>query len=114
MYKEGQSISHSRIGGHYGNGLEENSIKMVNMSRVMMIYRSIRWPNCVEKYLCPMAIQNDKILYNNTLKMSTKMTPLEMWTRVKSRYSILINSHPWGCPVYVLDTKLQDGQKIPK
>ena len=84
------------------------------MSRVMMIYSSLRWPNFVENDLWPMAIQHATILYNNTPKMSTEMTPLELWTGVKSSYSTIRNSHPWGCPVYVLDPKLQDGQKIPK
>ena len=78
---------------------------MVNMTRVMIIYISPRWPNFIEKDLWSMDIQYSTILYNNTPKMSTKMTPLEMLTRVKSIYSILINSHPCCCPVYVLDPK---------
>ena len=26
----------------------------------------------------------------------------------------MINAHTWGCPVYVLEPRLQDGQKLPK
>jgi hypothetical protein len=38
--------------------------------------------------------------------------PVEIWTRSKSNYSQLMNAHPWGCPVYVLDPRLQYGFKI--
>ena len=37
-----------------------------------------------------------------------------MWTKYKQSKSYLLNSHTWGCTVYVLDPSLQDGQKIPK
>ena len=42
------------------------------------------------------------------------MTPLELWTSTKTSHIALKNVHPWGCPVYVLDPRLQDGQKLPK
>jgi hypothetical protein len=41
-------------------------------------------------------------------------TPEELWTGLKCNSSPLTRAHTWGCPVYVLDPKLQDGKKIPK
>jgi hypothetical protein len=45
----------------------------------------------------------------------TLMAPIEMFTSIKfPSYDHLQQSHVWGCPVYVLDPKLQDGKKLPK
>jgi hypothetical protein len=40
--------------------------------------------------------------------------PEELWSRTKQKESHLSRAHTFGCPVYVLDPKLQDGGKIPK
>jgi hypothetical protein len=39
---------------------------------------------------------------------------LELLTKTKADHRDLLRSHVWGCPVFVLDPKLQDGKKIPK
>lgn len=53
-------------------------------------------------------------LHNNTPRMDTGLDPIEIWRKSKSSYSVLRCAHTWGCPAYVLDPTLQDGQKIPK
>ena len=52
-------------------------------------------------------------LYNNTPRRQDGLCPAEIWARSKSNYSQLKHAHPWGCAVYVLHPKLQDGFKIP-
>ncbi len=42
------------------------------------------------------------------------LTPLELLTKTKTNHCDLLWTHVWGCTVYVLDLKLQDGQKISK
>jgi hypothetical protein len=42
------------------------------------------------------------------------LTPLEVFTNTKSDHRDLQHAHVWGCPVFVLDPRLQDGKKIPK
>ena len=45
----------------------------------------------------------------------TGLSPEELWTGTKNtKHSHLLNAHPWGCPVYVLDPRIQDGFKVPK
>ena len=39
---------------------------------------------------------------------------VELWSKSKSTYAALREAHTWGCPAYVLDPKLQDGNKLPK
>ena len=39
------------------------------------------------------------------------LTPLEKWHGVKfTNFNHLRRLHPWGCPTYVLDARLQDGK----
>jgi hypothetical protein len=42
------------------------------------------------------------------------LTSLEVFTKTKSNHQELLCAHVWGCPVFVLDPRLQDGKKIPK
>ena len=39
---------------------------------------------------------------------------MEILTKTKSNHGDLQLSHVWGCPVFVLEDKLQDDQKLPK
>jgi hypothetical protein len=39
---------------------------------------------------------------------------LEVFTKTKSDHRHLQRAHFWGCPVFVLDPRLQVGRKIPQ
>eukprot|EP00956_Cyclotella_meneghiniana_P031962 scaffold85834_cov44-Cyclotella_meneghiniana.AAC.3 len=52
--------------------------------------------------------------YNHVPSTRHGLTPEELWSRTKSARSEIKRAHVFGCPVYVLDPKLQDGQSIPK
>ena len=39
---------------------------------------------------------------------------MEMLTKTKPNHQDLRISHVWGCPVYVMESKLQNNQKLPK
>ena len=39
---------------------------------------------------------------------------MEMLTKTNSNHQDLRSYHVWGCPVYVLKSKLQNNQKLPK
>ncbi len=40
--------------------------------------------------------------------------PIKITTKTKLDHRDLLQTHVWGCPVFVWDPKLQDGKKIPK
>jgi hypothetical protein len=112
---KGQGIKHSGVGGHHQNGVAENCIKTtVRTARTMMIHSALRWPEHNERDLWPLAFSHAAHLHNETPHMLTRLSPNEIWSRSKSTHSALINAHPWGCPVYVLQPRLQDGGKLPK
>ena len=50
----------------------------------------------------------------NCIPWSPGLSPYEIWTGVQSNHEELKQAFVFGCPVYVLDPKLQDGHKIPK
>jgi hypothetical protein len=65
--------------------------------------------------LWPMALNHSVYIWNNLPKCGAHMAPIELFTGMKfPNYNHLQRSHVWGCPVYVLDPRLQDGKNIPK
>jgi hypothetical protein len=115
LLSKGQGIKHSGVGGHHHNAVAENSIKTtVRTARTMMIHAALRWPEHNERDLWPLALSHAVHLHNETPHMLSRLSPTELWSRSKSSHSALINTHPWGYPVYVLQPRLQDGGKLPK
>jgi hypothetical protein len=93
----------------------ENAIKNVQRkARTMMIHAALRWPDQNEKDLWPLALEHAVYMHNHTPREATGLSPVEIWTQSKSTHSALTHARVWGCPVYVLDPRLQDGKKIPK
>ena len=79
-----------------------------------MFHSSLRCPSKFDKSLWPLAMSYAIFMHNHTPRRLDSYSPMELWTGSKSTHSQLQNCHPWGCPTYVLDPRLQDGHKIPK
>ena len=79
-----------------------------------MIHAGLRWPDQYDKELWPMALSHSVYLHNHLPNQVTGLAPIELYTRTKSDHAQLVSLHPWGCPCYVLDPKLRNGEKIPK
>mmetsp|Transcript_4245 Transcript_4245/g.9633 ORF Transcript_4245/g.9633 Transcript_4245/m.9633 type:complete len:374 (+) Transcript_4245:4104-5225(+) len=83
----------------------------------MMVHASIHWPTdkSDDIRLWAFAVKHAAWLYNRLpQKALGNRSPLELFTKTKSDHRELLRTHVWGCPVFVLDAKLQDGKKIPK
>jgi hypothetical protein len=115
LNKKGQGARLSGVGGHHHNGVAENSIRhVVRLARTMMIHAALRWPSTAKRDLWPLAMQHAVHLHNNMPDTKTGLCSEELWTKSRSSHSALVSAHTWGSPAYVLEPKLQDGQKIPK
>ena len=79
-----------------------------------MVHSALRWPEQADKKLWPLALQHAAYLHNHTPRQDSRLCPEEIWMGTKSTHSRLLHAHPWGCLVYVLDPRLQDGFKVPK
>ena len=111
-----QKIKFSGVGAKWQNGVAENAIKIVvSKARTMMIYAALMWPEAKDDSLWPMAVTHAAYLYNHTPNEVTGIAPFEIFAQTTSDGQELRNSHPWGCPAYVLDPRLTSaGAKIPK
>ena len=62
-----------------------------------------------------MAMDHAVWVWNHLPKQRVGLSPLELFTNVRSDHSSLDRLHIWGCPGYVLEPKLQtNGASIPK
>ena len=76
------------------------------------LHRSERGSNDLS--LWSLAVKHSVWLYNRLPNAISGLTPLELLTRSKSDHRDLLRCHVWGCPVFVLEPKLQNDQKLPK
>ena len=60
------------------------------------------------------SFKNAVWLQNRLPNYHSVITPREFLAINKADHRYLIKSHVWGCPVFVLEPKLQNYQKIPK
>ena len=89
----------------------------MTMARTMLLHAAMHAPDLVTKELWPMAIDHAVWLYNCIPDEVTGLMPLELWAKstCTSTKEILSNCHVWGCPIFILEPKLQKGCiKIPK
>ena len=80
----------------------------------MMHHSAIHWPDVADVTLWPLAILHAVSVLNRIPQESTGRSPLELWTRKTYPVSKFQDFHVWGCPVYVLDSTLADGKKLPR
>ena len=81
-----------------------------------MIHSALHWTEngIGDLTLWSFAVKFAVWIYNRIPNWETCISPMEMLTKTKSNHRDLRRSHVWGCPVFVLEVKLQDDQKLPK
>lgn len=113
--KLNQTISFSGVGAKFQNGVAENAVGFItSMARANMIHATIHHPRHKFINSWPLAMSYAIWCCNKVPSQGVGWSPEELWTRIKAPRLALPRAHVFGCPVYVLDPKLQDGQKIPK
>eukprot|EP00956_Cyclotella_meneghiniana_P015029 scaffold22790_cov42-Cyclotella_meneghiniana.AAC.1 len=115
--EENQKQSFSGVGAQHQNAEAERAIQTIMyMARTFMIHAALHWGSdgSDDLSLWSFAVDHAAWLYNRIPQQKSGITPLELVTNIKSDHRDLMRTHVWGCPVYVLDPKLQDGKKLPK
>ena len=103
------------VGAHHHNAQAERAIRTImSISRTMMIHSGIHWPDMAKASLWPMAVAYACYLYNHVPKPDSGLSPSDIFTKTRWPHKRFHDMHVWGCPVYVLEKSLQDGQKIPR
>jgi hypothetical protein len=110
-----QNHKFSGVGAHHQNYAERNIQSIFNMARAMLIHFAMHWPQASATNLWPFAVDHAIYIWNHLPSSSHKLSPIELFTKTKfHNHHHLQNLHVFGCPVYVLDAKLQDAKKLPK
>ena len=117
MHSE-QSVRFSGVGAaHQNRSAERNIQTILNMAPTMMLHAALHSPSgFISTDLWPMAMKHTVWLYNGIPSLETGLAPIEVWSHSTQRSrALLSNCHAWGCPTFVLESKLQkEGVEIPK
>ena len=108
-----QPLTFASVGAHHQNGLAERRIReLQDSARTMLIHANRRWPNAVDAHLWPYALRTANEIFNITpyLQDPEGRSPLQLFS--DSPVDISVKHYkPFGCPVYVLDPSIQEGNK---
>jgi hypothetical protein len=108
---------HSGVGAHHQILAERQIQTTFNWSRANLLHFVLHWPQMAKNRddLWPFAIDYAVYMHNHLPTLDTRLSPLEKLTgTLFGNYNHLTRAHVFGCPVYVLDPRLQDSKKIPK
>ena len=110
--KSGQSLSFCGVNAHFQNGIAEKAIRdLTEATRKQLLFAKSRWPEAVDMSLWPYALRqaacNDYLVPLNDEYMSK----LDVFGTLRVNAN-LKSIHTFGCPVYVLDSRLASGKSI--
>jgi hypothetical protein len=110
-----QKIQFCGVGSHHQNGIVERRIRdLSDAARASLLHAIHHWPEGVSKNLWPFALKHACNIRNRVRSVLGK-TPEEILSGVSSSFTSDISQyHPFGCPAFVLDARLQGSLKIPR
>ena len=102
-----QTISYCGVGVHFQNRIAEAAIKqLTEKSRTMLIHVKYRWPEVIQPCLWPFGLKQAEFNLNNLCLSKSGKSCAKTLTDMHNKINIR-NFHTSGCPVYVLDARLQ-------
>jgi hypothetical protein len=111
-----QHTTFSGVGAQHQNYVERHQQTIFNWSRAMLLHFVLHWPQQANENLWPFFVDHAVYLWNTLpSRNNSQIAPKELFTNVAFEdYRHLQRAHVIGCPVFVLDPKLQESKKIPK
>lgn len=109
-----QTMTFSGPGAHHQNAVAERAIgSIISLARTTMLHAKLRWPKAISSDLWPQAV--DYVVQNHNIgPRENNTSPADMLFRTTTDRKVFADMHVWGSPVYILNPKMQDGNKIPK
>ena len=112
-----QKLTFCGVGAHHQNGVAENTIKQLTLTaRTLLLHAQRYWPEYISTMLWTFALLSAADRLNNLHVDLDGKTPEIKFSQAAGNTTRLKNFHTFGCPVYVLDARLQDsgGPGVPK
>jgi hypothetical protein len=110
-WAKGQNLSFAGVNAHHQNGMAKQCIRLLQeLTCTMLIHACKCWPSSVMANLWPYALCMANTVLNKTPSMQEKARQTSQ--QIYSGVYVMPNPKHWkpfGCPVYILDSKLQTG-----
>jgi hypothetical protein len=109
-----QSITYCGVNAHWQNGICEKRIRDLHeLTTTMLLHAESKWPKVITANLWPYALRCANNALNATPRMKDRQIPDKLMSGSDAP-TVMRHFHPFGCPTYVLNSKLQASQLIPK
>ena len=105
---KGQHLTFCGVGAHHQNGVAESKIKQLTLSSCTMLFYAQRyWPEYITTMLWPFTLLAAAERMNYLHIDANGETPEMKFSKATGSSTKLKHFHTLGCPVYVLDVRLQ-------
>ena len=111
IWEENQRITFCGVGAHYQNSVAKNKIcQLSDLTQSLLVHAKLHWPEGISPKLWPFALRCAVFLLNRT-QFDTNGLMAYSWFTGNNHEEDLSQVAVWGCPVYVLDCRLQSPGK---
>ena len=107
-----QDLNFCGVGAHQQNGISERKIKDITLiSRTTFLHAMRYWPEYTTMMMWPFAAKCAQEQMNNLQMKMDLETPDMLFSGTKAVNVQVKHYHTFGCPVYILDSRLQTNPK---
>jgi hypothetical protein len=109
-----QSMSLCGVNAHHQNGKVEWQIRSLqDLARSSLMHAIKCWPEAINICLWPYAMRKAVEDMNHITRLKQNTTPIELFSKTRIAPN-LNHKHVFGCPMYIIDSRLQAAHKISK